>query len=210
MCNRYQQAEMDAAMRALKALKAEVFNSAGSIVHPQAQGEVVRVQRGARIVSQMTWGFPLILADARKRAEAQGKRVRPKPVNNARTDKLSSPFWKRWTAPEHRCLIPVARYAEAYGPKGKMKEAWVSIPDQELFAVAGLWRPSDEWGNCYTMVMTDAAGEAASVHSRMPVMLSEDQISIWLDAPTDDAIRLCCPWTGALDIDRTDTLWSRK
>ncbi|MEW4468986.1 SOS response-associated peptidase family protein [Parasphingorhabdus sp. JC815] len=209
MCNRYQQAETDAARRVLKALEAEVFNSAGSIIHPQGQGEIVRMLDRKRTISQMTWGFPLILAAARKRAKEQGKQPKPKPVNNARTDKLSSGFWSRWTGPEHRCIIPVRRYAEAYGPKGKMKEAWVSVPDQELFPVAGLWRPSDEWGNCYTMVMTDAAGEAAQVHTRMPVILGQESVETWLSEPMEQVIGLCRPWRGEVQIDWTEDLWGR-
>ena len=85
MCNRYQQAETDAAKRALKVLEAELFNSAGSIIHPLGQGEIVRMLNGKRTLSQMTWGFPLILAAARKRAKEQGKQTKPKPVNNARS-----------------------------------------------------------------------------------------------------------------------------
>lgn len=208
MCNRYQQAETDAAKRALKVLEAEVFNSAGSIIHPQGQGEIVRVLEGKRTISQMTWGFPLILAAARKRAKEQGKQPKPKPVNNARTDKLSSPFWSRWTGQEYRCVIPVVRYAEAYGKKGSMKEAWVSVPEQELFPVAGLWRPSDEWGKCYTMIMTDADGEAAKAHSRMPVILKQEIVEAWLSEPIEQVIELCVPF-GPVQIDWTDKLWSQ-
>ena len=209
MCNRYEQSATEAARRALKAPEAEMFKSAGSIIHPQGQGEIVRLMDGKRTISQMTWGFPLILAAARKRAQEQGRQPRPKPVNNARTDKLSSPFWNRWTGPEYRCIIPVTRYAEAYGPIGKMYEAWVSVPDQELFAVAGLWRPSDAWGNCYTMVMTDAAGEAAEAHSRMPVILEQNSVAAWLSDPIEQAVELCRPWEGDVEINWTDELWAR-
>lgn len=208
MCNRYEQAATDAARRALKVLEAEMYNRAGSIIHPQGQGEIVRMMDGKRTISQMTWGFPLILAAAKKRAKEQDKQPKPKPVNNARTDKLSSPFWSRWTFPEYRCIIPVKRYAEAYGPKGSMKEAWVSVPQQELFPVAGLWRPSDEWGNCYTMIMTDAAGEATKAHSRMPVILDHDNVEAWLGEPMEQVIGLCIPF-GPAQIDWTDNLWAR-
>lgn len=209
MCNRYEQAETAAVKRALKVLEAELFNSAGSIIHPQSQGEIVRVMEGKRTISQMTWGFPLILASARKRAKEFGKQLKPKPVNNARTDKLSSPFWNRWTGPEYRCVIPVNRYAEAYGSKGSMKEAWVSVPDQELFPVAGLWRPSDEWGNCYTMIMTDAAGEATKAHCRMPVILAQDNVEAWLGDPMEQAVQLCRPWAAEVQIDWSDDRWAR-
>ncbi|MEW4466324.1 SOS response-associated peptidase family protein [Parasphingorhabdus sp. JC815] len=208
MCNRYQQAETDAARQALEALETEEFNSAGSIIHPQGQGEIIRVLDGKRTISQMTWGFPLILAASRKRAKEQGKQPKPKPVNNARSDKLSSSFWNRWTGPEYRCVIPVTRYAEAYGTKGSMKEAWISIPEQEFFPVAGLWRPSDEWGNCYTMIMTDAAGEAAKAHSRMPVILERDSVDTWLSESMEQVDELFSP-SGPVHIDWTDHLWKR-
>src|SRR5690606_30161292 len=116
MCNRYQQAETDAAKRALKVLEAELFNSADSIIHQLGQGEIVRMLTGRRALMQMTWGFTLIIAAARKRAKKQGKQPKYKQLNNACRDKLSSPFWRRWTGLEYRYVIPVKRYAEAYGP----------------------------------------------------------------------------------------------
>ena len=207
MCNRYQQAETEAARRALKVLEVEVFNSAGSIIHPQGRGEVVRLLEGQRTISQMTWGFPLILAAERKRAIELGKLPKPKPVNNARSDKLTSQFWSRWTGTEYRCVIPVQRYAEAYGTKGSMKEAWVSSADEELFAVAGLWRPSDQWGNCYTMIMTDAVGEASKVHSRMPVNLKQESISTWLNDQIERVVDMCGPWDGNAEIEWTNSPW---
>jgi len=51
-------------------------------VYPGYTGLVVA--EGA--VRPMTWGFPLVLKGAK------GQPLKPKPVNNARTDKLSSFF----------------------------------------------------------------------------------------------------------------------
>jgi putative SOS response-associated peptidase YedK len=164
MCNRYQQAALQEAKDALAAIIETPFNVGSDIVHPQSPGLVVRQDNGQRILASMIWGFPLILADMKARAMAKGAVVKPKPVNNARTDKLGSGFWNRWTDPAHRCLIPLKAYAEAIGTKGRMTEAWMTVPDQSVFAVAGIWRPSAEWGDCYSMIMTEAAGEAATVH----------------------------------------------
>ena len=80
----------------------------------------------------------------------------------------------RWTDPAHRCLIPVHAYAEAVGQKGSMTEAWMNVPGESLIAVAGIWRPSAEWGDCYSMIMTEAAGAVITVHTRMPVILASD------------------------------------
>lgn len=168
-------------------------------VYPGYTGLVVA--EGA--VKAMTWGFPLVLKGAK------GQPLKPKPVNNARTDKLGTFFWRH--AFEHRrCLIPLTAWAEAQGPKGRMTRTWLSLPDAELFAAAGMWRPSDEWGDCYSMVMTDSAGtDAASVHERMPVLLGRDEHARWLDGTPDVALSLCQPWPGAIAIDRTDQPWAK-
>jgi putative SOS response-associated peptidase YedK len=201
---------MQEAKEALAAIIETPFNIGSEIVHPQSPGLVVRQENGQRILASMIWGFPLILADAKARAVAKGVVVKPKPVNNARTDKLGSGFWNRWTAPAHRCLIPLKAYAEAVGTKGSMTEAWMTVPDQSVFAIAGIWRQSAEWGDCYSMIMTEAAGDAATVHSRMPVILSPDTHALWLEQPLPNALALCQPWQGRLDVNRTNQLWARK
>ena len=152
---------------------------------------------------QMTWGFPLVMKGK------NGQPLKPKPVNNARTDKLDSFFW-RYSFEERRCIIPVTGWAEAEGPKGGKTRSWMARPDAEVFAVAGVWRESDEWGRCYSMVMTDADGLAAEVHSRMPVLLTDADIRVWTDGSPDDARGLCGPWQGELTLDRTGVPWSGR
>lgn len=168
-------------------------------VYPGYTGLVVA--EGA--VRPMTWGFPLVLKGK------QGQPLKPKPVNNARTDKLATGFWRH--AFEHRrCLIPLEAWGEAEGPKGRMTRTWLSLPDTPIFAVAGLWRPSDEWGDCYSMVMTDSDGtDAAQVHDRMPVLLAPADQARWLGGPPEDAFALCRGWTGPLAIARTGDPWAR-
>ena len=168
-------------------------------VYPGYTGLVVA--EGA--VRPMTWGFPLVLKGAK------GQPLKPKPVNNARTDKLGGGFWRH--AFEHRrCLIPLDAWAEAEGPKGRMTRTWLSLPDAPLFAVAGLWRPSDEWGDCYAMVMTDSAGtDAADVHERMPVLLAPEDHARWLTGTPDAAFGLCRGWEGPLTIARTSDPWAK-
>lgn len=154
-------------------------------------------------IKQMSWGFPLVMKGR------NGQPLKPKPVNNARTDKLDSFFW-RHSFEQRRCLIPVTAWAEAQGPKGAMTRTWISRPDADLFAVAGLWRISDEFGACYSMVMTDSAGSAsADIHSRMPVLLRDEDYEGWLSGSPDAARALCTAWKGDLAIDRTDQPWTR-
>ncbi|WP_086608140.1 SOS response-associated peptidase [Erythrobacter donghaensis] len=168
-------------------------------VYPGYTGLVVA--EGA--VRPMTWGFPLVLKGK------QGQPLKPKPVNNARSDKLQTGFW-RHAFHKRRCLIPLSAWAEAQGARGRMTRTWLSLPGAPLFAVAGVWRPSEEWGDCYSMVMTASEGtEAASVHERMPVLLAPEDHARWLAAPAEDALDLCRGWEGPLVIDHTDQLWAK-
>ncbi|RNJ61885.1 MAG: hypothetical protein EDM03_10250 [Porphyrobacter sp. IPPAS B-1204] len=155
-------------------------------------------------VRAMTWGFPLVLKGK------QGQPLKPKPVNNARTDKLETFFWRHAFA-QQRCLIPLTAWAEAEGPKGRMTRTWLSRPDAPLFAAAGVWRQSEEWGDCYAMVMTDSAGtDAAPVHERMPVLLAPEDQAVWTGGAPDAALALCRGWPGPLAIKRTDQPWARS
>jgi putative SOS response-associated peptidase YedK len=169
----------------------------GEEVYPGYPGAVVA---GGALAS-MTWGFPL------QRTGAKGQALKPRPVNNTRTDKLDSFFWRDSFA-ERRCLIPLTAWAEAEGPKGGKTRSWLSLPGSEMFACAGIWRDSDEWGRCYSMVMTEAAGAAAECHDRMPVILAPEDYGIWTGGEPAAARALCRPWEGALALDPTKEKWA--
>ena len=64
---------------------------------------------------------------------------------------LKKPIWIGLARkPQWRCLIPVTEFAEAEGEKGKMTRTWFSVRGESMFAWAGLWRVSDEWGPVYS------------------------------------------------------------
>ncbi len=200
MCNLYRMTKPASEVAAwFDAVDAAGGANFGAEVYPGYPGLVV----AGGEVRAMTWGFPLVLKGK------QGQTLKPKPVNNARQDKLSTFFW-RHSFEERRCLIPLEGWAEAEGPRGRMTRTWLSLPDAPLFAAAGVWRQSAEWGACYSMVMTDSAGSAAQdVHSRMPVLLAPRNHDAWLSGSPDDAIALCRAWDGPIAIARTAEPWAR-
>jgi len=200
MCNLYR-------MNSATAAVADLFrgveiggSNAREEVYPGYPGLVVA--KGE--VRSMTWGFPLALT-----SKATGAKLKPKPVNNTRSDKLDSFMW-RFSFQERRCLIPVNAFAEAEGPKGQMTRTWFSLPDQPLFAVAGIWRDTDEWGPAYSMVMTESGNVCSEVHSRMPVILHPDDWQSWTDGEPEEARALCVPYIGTMTLDRTNELWRRS
>ncbi len=199
MCNLYRMTKAQSEISHLFSVTVAPGLNFADEVYPGYQGAVIANGQ----LRSMVWGFPLVL-----KSKKTGEPLKPKPVNNARTDKLDSFMW-RYSFEERRCLIPLTAWAEATGEGGSKTRTWISLPDAEIFAVAGIWRASDEWGECYSMVMVDAAGDAAQVHSRMPMIVSPENYVTWQHGTPEEALILCQPYGGALAIDRTNDPWAR-
>ena len=177
MCNLYRMTKtVDEVARFFGAV-ADPPGNAGDTIYPGYPGYVVA---GGR-VRQMVWGFPLTLKGK------NGQPLKPKPVNNARTDKLDSFMW-RYSFQERRCLIPVTGFCEAEGDWGSKTRTWFGVTDQPLFAWAGMWKVSDEWGPVYSGLMTNCNEVVRPVHNRMPVLLHEHEYDRWLHGSLEDAI----------------------
>ncbi|MDL2352537.1 MAG: SOS response-associated peptidase family protein [Pseudomonadota bacterium] len=196
MCNLYRMTKGTAEVASLFAVEGDLTANYGAEVYPGYPGLVVAEGR----VRAMTWGFPLVLKGK------QGQPLKPKPVTNARTDKLDTPFWRDSFA-RRRCLIPVSQWAEPRGAAGRMMRSWYGLPDQDLFAVAGLWRSTAEWADCYTLVMTESCLEMDQVHDRMPVILRRDDWAQWTEGGFEEALALCRTWPGPLTADHTNGRW---
>ena len=197
MCNLYRMTQGTAEVAALFAAEdAAAGTNFASEVYPGYPGVVAD---GGRLRS-MNWGFPLVLTGKR------GQKLKPKPVTNARDDKLLTGFWRDSFA-KRRCLIPVTQWAEPQGRAGRMTRSWYALPDVEVMAVAGLWRQTSEWGDCYTMVMADSSPAMAEVHDRMPVILAQDDWAAWTGGSADEALALCRTWQGPLLADHTGHRW---
>ncbi len=189
---------------AFAARKPSNVNAGGGDVYPGGPGLVVREQDGERVIQAMTWGFPLRLKNMKPESK-------PKPVNNIAD--LSSFMWKFVAPrPENRCIIPVTAYAEAEGLKGAKTRTWFGLKDRPLFAWAGMWKDSDDWGAVFSGLMTDCNEFVAPVHHRMPVLLFEDEYDQWLHGSLDDVRSFqdrCFP-PELMTMDRTAELWAKR
>lgn len=204
MCNLYTVRKSAAEVAAHFGVANPMSSNAGEEVYPGTPGMVVTEADGARELRSMTWGFPLRLKDMKPESK-------PKPVNNIAD--LTGRMWVGLARkPQARCLIPLTGFAEAEGPKGRMTRTWFSHRDDAIFAWAGLWRVSDEWGLVYSGVMTDANEAISAVHNRMPVLLHRDEYERWLHGSFDDALafqkRTFPP--ELIVMDRTTELWAKK
>lgn len=82
ICNLYRMTKATAEIANLFRAAPGVGANYGSEVYPGYPGLVVADGKAR----PMTWGLPLVLRGK------QGQPLKPKPVNNARTDKLGSSF----------------------------------------------------------------------------------------------------------------------
>jgi putative SOS response-associated peptidase YedK len=91
-----------------------------------------------------------------------------------------------------------------------MARTWYSLHGVDLFAVAGIWRRSEEWGDVYSMVMVDGCAQMADVHDRMPVILKPDHWQLWTEGAADDALALVQTCDDTLIVDRTSIPWVKR
>ena len=197
MCNLYRMTKGVDEIARLFAAEPDRGANFAEEVYPGYPGLVVAEGRARA----MNWGFPLVLTGK------QGHKLKPKPVTNAREDKLRTAFW-RDSFTRRRCLIPVSAWAEPQGKPGQMTRSWYSLPGGEPFAVAGLWRASAEWGEVYTLVMAESSPQMAEVHDRMPVILAPEDWAGWTGGSQEQALALCRTWPGELIAEHTADRWA--
>ncbi len=197
MCNLYRMTKGVSEVARLFAVEADPGANFAAEVYPGYPGLVVADGQ----TRAMNWGFPLVLTGK------QGQKLKPKPVTNAREDKLKTAFW-RDSFQHRRCIVPVTQWAEPQGEAGRMTRSWYSLPDVEVIAVAGLWRQTAEWGLCYTMVMVDSSPQMAEVHDRMPVILRGEDWAQWTEGAPEEAFSLCRTWEGKLVAEHSGERWA--
>jgi len=84
-----------------------------------------------------------------------------------------------------RCLIPTDGFYEWERTATSKQPFCFEVNEGELFAFAGLWdgwkNLEGHWIKSFSILTTTPNAVTASVHDRMPVILSPDDYDIWLD-----------------------------
>jgi putative SOS response-associated peptidase YedK len=120
---------------------------------------------------------------------------------NARVERLVSAQAYRAAFRNRRCLVPVSAFFEWSGPSGHRTKWRIRPQNEPFFGLAGLWERwydpgSGEPVDTYTIVTTAAIGTLAGLHDRMPVIVTPDRYSSWLD-PSCTQMDLFVPVTEA-------------
>ncbi|MCJ2084177.1 SOS response-associated peptidase [Methylobacterium sp. J-090] len=198
MCNLYSLGQgQDAIRRVFEAIRDEAGNLPPMPgIFPDQMAPVIRLREGQRTLTMMRWGIP------------GPKQFGEHPVTNVRNVKSS--HWRPWLKPEYRCLVPVSSFSEYADTKPRKTPTWFALDDERpLFAFAGIWRPwtgvrgtkaenperSEAEHRLFSFLTTEANGIVGPIHPKaMPVLLTTpDEWATWLEAPTEDALRLQRP-----------------
>lgn len=157
-----------------------------SVLKPRyniAPGQVIPVIRKAGELEFLTWGLkPKWLKDDQTA------------FTNARMETLIEKPAFSQAFKRQRCLIVADGYYE-WKQIGKMKQPfYITLPQRELFAFAGLW----DADTC-AIITKDANQELISmVHDRMPVIVSADNYAAWLNPKSNPITLQECMQNAAL------------
>jgi putative SOS response-associated peptidase YedK len=152
-----------------------------------------------RRVRLMRWGLVPPWAERGPDGAPEGKRPQ---LINARADKVTISPAFRSSAKHKRCLVPMDGFYEwrvdphtPAGKKARKTPFYVCRGDGEMLFMAGLWsvwRPTKDAQpllSC-TIITTDAVGELAEIHDRMPLVVAENDWERWLDPDAEADLQL--------------------
>jgi putative SOS response-associated peptidase YedK len=168
-----------------------------NIAPTQYVAAVLGDEAGRRRLAMLYWGLVPWWA----RDKSIGARM-----INARAETLQEKPAFREAYRERRCLVLADGYYEwQQRPDGKQPH-FIQRRDGEPFAMAGLWerwRPDRDAEPLYscTIVTTYPAAAIASLHDRMPAILSPSDHAAWLDPRNQDVGELALllhPFEGEL------------
>jgi len=187
-------------------------------VAPSTPIAVVVDRAEHRRIRLMRWGLlpPWVKAGPDGRPPVRGPQL-----INARAETVTTSPAFRSAAAHKRCLIPMDGYYEwqpapegaVNSKRGRKTPFYFFRPDGKPLLVAGLWsvwRPSSAAEPLLTcsVITTDAVGEFARIHDRMPLILPESDWRRWLDpeAPAPQQLLTASPDIGPMAMRQVTTL----
>lgn len=108
---------------------------------------------------------------------------KPSVVFNTRIESVMKPTW-RGSMEHRRCVIPVSAFFETHKDEtitsqktGKpiKRQYEFRVPDEDVILIGCIWK-----GDRFSMMTTDANADMAPIHHRMPLIVRQEELPIWL------------------------------
>jgi putative SOS response-associated peptidase YedK len=80
-------------------------------------------------------------------------------------------------------VVPADGFYEWTGPRDARRPIWFRPRAGGLLYLAGLAETLPDGRLAFTVLTTEAAGEVARIHDRMPVVLPREKVQAWLEKP---------------------------
>lgn len=154
--------------------------------------EVVTILRNGTVhLDQLRWG----LIPSWAKDESVGARM-----INARAETLAEKPSFKGLLRSKRCLVIADGFYEWKQEHGQKMPMFIALKSGEPFAFAGLWdswkSPDGEPVRSCTIITTTPNALVASIHDRMPAILTPEAREMWLDPAVRDEHALI-PWLTA-------------
>lgn len=151
-------------------------------------------ETGERRLDVLRWGLVPYWTKEPARARQTGA---PRPVN-ARADTVATSRMFRDAYQRRRCLVPTSGWYEwQKQPDGRKQAHAFTRHDDQPMAFAGLWEgvrwPDGEVLRTFAILTTEPNAEAAPIHDRMPLALTEADWPLWLGEVEGDPASLLHP-----------------
>ncbi|WP_145142109.1 SOS response-associated peptidase [Paenibacillus sp. Y412MC10] len=152
-----------------------------NIAPTQTIAGVLTNDEGERSLQGFHWGLLPFWAKSKKLAYS---------TFNARAETLQSKPTFRSAFPTKRMVVVADGFYE-WAHEGNEKQPYrFRVQSNEVFAFAGLydhWKsPEGQLVQSCTIITTDPNKLTSKVHDRMPVILGEEELKVWLDPGVSD------------------------
>ena len=98
-----------------------------------------------------------------------------------------------------RCLLPASHFFEFTGTKYPKTRWKFTVPGEDWFCLAGLWRSAEgAWPESFTMLTTAPGPDIKPYHDRQVVIVPRERWAAWLDPQADPAPILQAGPAGSL------------
>src|SRR5262249_3723346 len=145
-------------------------------IAPQQEHFIVTTESESRKLTAARWGLVT-------NPDQQGRR---RYLINVRAETLENRPTFAQAFEQRRCVIPASGFYGWTGPSDARQPFWIHRRDGDLLFFAGLYQDAEKNGtgtqSAFTILTCAANSTLATIHDRMPVILSDRDAGDWISS----------------------------